>query len=116
MREIADITVGDLMSSPAVTVPPEMSIEELTRLMTEHHYNGFPVVNDVGTLQGLVTRLDLFKLYLLPYRRFIPVLEDTWVSSVGAIMSSSVVALYRSSRPLKRWPSWWSTASARSQS
>lgn len=95
MREIADIPVGDLMSSPAVTVTPEMSIEELTRLMTEHHYNGFPVVNDVGTLQGLVTRLDLFKLYLLPYRHFIPVLEDTWVSSVGAIMSSSVVALYQ---------------------
>ncbi len=41
-----------------------------------------------------MTRLDLFKLYLLPYRRFIPALEDTWVSSVGAIMSPSVVALY----------------------
>ncbi len=45
MREIAEIPVGDLMSSPAVTVTPETSIEELTRLMIEHHYNGFPVVN-----------------------------------------------------------------------
>jgi CBS domain-containing protein len=42
----------------------------------------------------VVTRLDLFKLYLLPYRRYIPVLEDTWVSSVGAIMSRGVLALY----------------------
>ncbi len=93
MREIADIAVGDLMSSPAVTVSPETTIEALTELMTRHEFNAFPVVNEVGVLQGLVTRLDLFKLYLLPYRRFIPVLEDTWVSSVGAIMTRGVVAL-----------------------
>jgi CBS domain-containing protein len=94
VREIADITVGELMSSPVVTVTPETSIEALTELMTRHDCNGFPVVNDAGTLLGLVTRLDLFKLYLLPHRRFIPVLEDTWISSVGGIMSRSVVSLY----------------------
>lgn len=94
MREVLDLTVGDLMSKPVVTVRPETSIDELTRLMQEHDYNAFPVVNDVGVLQGLVSRLDLFKLYLLPYRRFIPALEDTWISSVGGIMSRGVVALY----------------------
>jgi CBS domain-containing protein len=94
MREILDVTVGELMSKPAVTVTPDISIAELTRLMAEYDYNAFPVVNESGVLQGLVTRLDLFKLYLLPYRRFIPVLEDTWVESVGAIMSRGVVALY----------------------
>jgi CBS domain-containing protein len=94
MRGIRDVPVGDLMSKPAVTVTPETSIAALTELMRAHDFNGFPVVNDAGILQGLVTRLDLFKLYLLPYRRFIPVLEDTWVSSVGAIMTRGVVALY----------------------
>ena len=94
MREILDVPVGELMSKPVVTVTPETSIGALTELIAAHDYNGFPVVNDSGILQGLVTRLDLFKLYLLPYHRFIPVLEDTWVSSVGAIMSRGVVALY----------------------
>lgn len=94
MREILDIPVGELMSKPVVTVKPETSIEALTEMMAAHDYNAFPVVNDVGVLQGLVTRLDLFKLYLLPYHRFIPALEDTWVSSVAAIMSRSIVALY----------------------
>ena len=94
MREILNVAVGDLMSTPVVTVTPETSIEALTELMTRHDYNGFPVVNDSGTLQGLVTRLDLFKLYLLPYRRFIPVLEDTWISSAGGIMSRGVITLY----------------------
>ncbi len=94
MREIRDITVGELMSKPVVTVTPEPSVEVLTELMATHDYNGFPVVNDAGILQGLVTRLDVFKLYLLPYRRFIPALEETRVSSVGAIMSRGVITLY----------------------
>jgi len=94
VREILDIPVGELMSKPVVTVKTETSIEALTEIMAAHDYNAFPVVNDVGVLQGLVTRLDLFKLYLLPYHRFIPALEATWVSSVGAIMSRGVVALY----------------------
>jgi CBS domain-containing protein len=94
MREIRDVTVGELMSKPVLTVTPETSIGDLRKLMAEHDVNGFPVVSDVGALVGLVTRLDLFRLYLLPYRRFIPALEDTWVSSVGAIMRRGVVALY----------------------
>ena len=93
-REILAIEVGELMSKPVVTVTPETSIEALTELMAIHPYNGFPVVNEIGVLQGLVTRVDLFKLYLLPYHRYIPILEDTWVSSVGAIMSRGVIALY----------------------
>src|SRR3989304_5721532 len=94
MREILDSAVGELMSTNLVTVTPETSIEALTQIMTLHDYNAFPVVDDTGVLQGLVTRLDLVKVYLLPYHRFLPVLEDTWVSSVGAIMSRGFVTLY----------------------
>jgi CBS domain-containing protein len=93
-REILEIEVQELMSKPVVTVTPETSIEALTEVMATHRYNGFPVVNGQGILQGLVARLDLFKLYLLPYHRYIPILEETWVNSVGAIMSRGVVALY----------------------
>ncbi len=94
MREIRRVALGDLMSTPAVTVTPETSIADLTTLMSEYDFNAFPVVDEAGALQGLVTRLDLFRLYLLPYQRFIARIEDTWVSSVAAIMSRGVVALY----------------------
>lgn len=101
MREIRDVAVGELMSKPVVTVTPETTIEALTALMVEHAFNAFPVVNDTGTLLGLVTRLDLFRLYLRPYARFIPAIEETWVSSVGAIMSRGVIALYPSEPAIK---------------
>jgi CBS domain-containing protein len=94
MREVLNVPVGQLMSKPAVTVAADTSIQALTELMAARDYNGFPVVSEAGALQGLVTRLDLFKLYLLPYRQFIPALEELWVSSVGGIMSRGVVALY----------------------
>jgi tRNA nucleotidyltransferase (CCA-adding enzyme) len=94
MREIMNVTVGELMSKPVVTVTPETTIASLRKLMAEHDFNAFPVVNGMGALQGMVTRLDLFRVYLLPYAKFIPAVEDTWVSSVGAIMSRGVIALY----------------------
>lgn len=48
MREIRDVTVGELMSKPPVTVTLETSIADLRRLMAEYDVNGFPVVSDVG--------------------------------------------------------------------
>jgi CBS domain-containing protein len=101
MRAIRDITVGELMSKPVVTVTPDTTIEALTGLMSAHDFNAFPVVNDAGALLGLVTRLDLFRVYLLPYASFIPSLAETWVSSVGAIMSRGVIALYPSEPTIK---------------
>jgi CBS-domain-containing membrane protein len=101
MRAIVDVAVGELMSSPPVTVRADTTIDQLTALMNEHAFNGFPVVTDTGVLAGLVTRLDLFRLYLLPYSRFIPAVEDTWVSSVGAIMSRGVVALHETAPAIK---------------
>jgi len=82
------------MSAPALTVKPDTTIDELTRLFAEYEYNALPVVNDLGVLQGIVTQLDLFKLHLLPFPQFLPPLDQGWVSSVGGIMSPSVITLY----------------------
>lgn len=90
VREISDVTVGALMSKPVRTVRPETTIDELTELMTVYDYNGFPVVDGEGILQGLVTRTDVFKLYLEPYRR--PIAEAT-PATVSPIMSRGVIVL-----------------------
>lgn len=99
MREIANIAVEELMAAPVVTVTPATTLQALTELMKVHDYNGFPVVDEAGILQGLVTRLDLFKIYLLPYRTLMP--QETWLSSVGAIMSRGAVVLHRRESALR---------------
>jgi CBS domain-containing protein len=91
VREIGDVTVGELMSRSVRTVRPDTTLEELTELMTVYKYNGFPVVDSDGILQGLVTRTDVFKLYLEPYRR--PTAAAGGPGTVAQIMSRGVIVL-----------------------
>jgi len=44
----------DLMRSPVVSVAPDQSVHETTRLMDEHGYSQLPVVRD-GTPLGLIS-------------------------------------------------------------
>ncbi|MET9725943.1 CBS domain-containing protein [Streptomyces zaomyceticus] len=56
----------DLMTSPAVTVAPEASLPQAARLMASHHVKRLPVVGTSGTIQGIVSRSDLLKVFLRP--------------------------------------------------
>jgi tRNA nucleotidyltransferase (CCA-adding enzyme) len=85
--EIGDVVVATLMSKPARSVKPQTTIQELTELMTVYDYNGFPVVDDEGILRGLVTRTDIFKAYLDPYR------HAAGRGTVAGIMSHGVITV-----------------------
>ena len=52
-------TARDIMTSPAQTVSPGTSIQELARLFASTRISGFPVVDDSGALLGVVTEADL---------------------------------------------------------
>ncbi|MFE7580223.1 CBS domain-containing protein [Streptomyces gardneri] len=56
----------DLMTSPAVTVGPGASLPRAARLMASHHVKRLPVVDASGTIQGVVSRSDLLKVFLRP--------------------------------------------------
>ncbi len=90
VREIGDVIVAALMSKPARTLKPHTTIDELTELMTVYDYNGFPVVDDHGVLQGLVTRTDMFKAYLDPYRH---AAREGGAMTVADIMSRGVITV-----------------------
>lgn len=53
------ITVGEAMSRDFEVVHPETSIQELSTMFEKTHQHGFPVVNDAGTLLGIVSVTDL---------------------------------------------------------
>ncbi|WP_330299794.1 CBS domain-containing protein [Streptomyces sp. NBC_00503] len=56
----------DLMTTPAVTVPPDTTLSQAARLMAERHIKRLLVVNPAGILQGIVSRTDLLKVFLRP--------------------------------------------------
>jgi CBS domain-containing protein len=53
------LTAKDIMTKEVVTVKPESSIEELAALLVKNQISGVPVVDDAGTLYGVVTENDL---------------------------------------------------------
>lgn len=47
------------MTAPAITIGPNASFAEIVDVMLHHEVSGLPVVDDAGTLLGVVTEGDL---------------------------------------------------------
>src|SRR6266498_6146258 len=54
-----DLTVADCMSKPCVTVTPDMSIEQCSRIMEENQIRRVPVVDASGCCCGIVALADI---------------------------------------------------------
>jgi coenzyme F420 hydrogenase subunit beta len=59
---MADTKVADIMTKEVVKVDPQISVSQLLDVMTRHHHMGYPVVNEVGELLGIVTFEDIMKI------------------------------------------------------
>jgi acetoin utilization protein AcuB len=55
--------VNAAMSTPVVSVGPNSTVQEATRLMLRHKIGGLPVVGD-GRLVGIVTTVDMLRAFL----------------------------------------------------
>ena len=56
-------TVGEAMTSPAITIRPDVTVAAAARLMLDHGVNRLPVVGLDGELLGIVTRADLVRAF-----------------------------------------------------
>jgi CBS domain-containing protein len=54
----------DVMTSPAVTVPPDAAVAEAARTMDRRKVKRLPVVDADGRLVGIVSRRDLLRVFL----------------------------------------------------
>jgi CBS domain-containing protein len=54
-----ELTAADCMSKPIVTVTADMSIEDCSRLMEEKLIRRIPVVDDRGSIRGIVALADI---------------------------------------------------------
>ena len=60
-RSSKETRVEEIMNSPAITVPPDCSVNEAMRIMTEHRIRHLPVIDKAGELLGMVSIGDLVK-------------------------------------------------------
>jgi Zn-dependent protease/predicted transcriptional regulator len=79
---LKDVTVGDMMSKPVVSLPPNMPVHEVINQMYVSKHLGFPVV-DRGVLIGMITVADVHKMSTI----------DRDAMQVRDVMTREVVAL-----------------------
>jgi signal-transduction protein with cAMP-binding, CBS, and nucleotidyltransferase domain len=73
-RSSRDTTVGDICSSPAITISPKAQAEEGLALMTNKRIRHLPVVED-GQLLGVVSIGDLVNVIIGDQQQLIEQLE-----------------------------------------
>jgi CBS domain-containing protein len=61
----SQLTVRDLMTPHAHTVAPDRTLGEVAQMMMERDIHAVPVVDDSGSLVGMITHRELLR-YLLP--------------------------------------------------
>ncbi|HEX4950128.1 MAG TPA: CBS domain-containing protein [Blastocatellia bacterium] len=54
-----ELTAGDCMSSPCVTVTPETSLDDCCKVMEENQVRRVPVVDESGNCCGIVAQADI---------------------------------------------------------
>ena len=57
------VTAADLMTSPAVTITPDGTVEHAARLMYDRKIKRLPVVDEGGRLVGIVSRTDILAVF-----------------------------------------------------
>ncbi|GAA5028666.1 CBS domain-containing protein [Streptomyces siamensis] len=58
------LTAEELMTSPALTTRPDTILAKAARTMAHSRIKRLPVVDELGMLQGIVSRADLLKVFL----------------------------------------------------
>jgi CBS domain-containing protein len=83
--------VHDIMSTSPVTVQATTSIGDLLALFDRHDFNAFPVVEQHSRLLGIVSKLDVLKLFVA-HRALSR--EDIATACVADVMQREAVSVH----------------------
>lgn len=59
----SNVEVGDVMHRGVVTATPGMSLASAAKLMASERIGGLPVIDDTGTLIGIITERDILRAF-----------------------------------------------------
>lgn len=64
LAKAGSVTAGELMTRPALTVTADATLAQAARTMARARVKRLPVVDADGRLEGVVSRVDLLKVFL----------------------------------------------------
>jgi CBS-domain-containing membrane protein len=85
--------IREIMTPSPVTVGPKTGIRKLKALFDKHDVNALPVVDEHGVLRGIVTTLDILRMFRPPRRLYYPDVRALWAQHAEDIMRRGVVTV-----------------------
>jgi len=90
-KELTAMTVGEAMTSPAVTIDARCSVNEAAKTMIDLSVNRLPVIGDSGKLVGILTRADLVRAFVRSDDELAAEIRDGVISATLWLDPSTVV-------------------------
>lgn len=56
---MSNLLARDVMTAPAITIHQDITLKEAAEKLMENHVSGAPVVDDAGTMVGIISESDL---------------------------------------------------------
>ena len=100
----------DIMTRKVISVTPQTTVEDLAKVLIDHHISGVPVLDEAGSLVGIVTEHDLINkekplhiptvlrifdafIYLESPKRFESDIKKMLATKVGDICTTDVITI-----------------------
>jgi CBS domain-containing protein len=93
MYEFLTLHVRDAMTAEPVTLRQDNTVAEAEQIFDRHTFNGLPIVDQSGQLQGVLTKLDLLKAFAFTPLSIVPRYEDVLVQPVGRLMTHDALSV-----------------------
>lgn len=61
---LSKITVKEIMTRKVISFSPVATVEEAAEILLKHRISGAPVVEEDGTILGVITKSDLFRMLI----------------------------------------------------
>jgi CBS domain-containing protein len=92
-KRIKPQRIRAIMTPSPVTVRPETGIRTLKALFDRHDVNAFPVVDERGVLRGIVTTLDILRMFRPERFLYYPDIRALWARRAEDIMRRGAVTV-----------------------
>jgi CBS domain-containing protein len=86
VHRFLEARVADYMTRAVVGIVPQTPLAEIERILTQHDFNGVPVLEG-GTLVGVVTKLDVLKVFAFTGQTVVPPYDHLARRTAGEIMT-----------------------------
>jgi CBS domain-containing protein len=107
---VDDLKVKDIMQAEVIAVGPDTTVRELADILAENKISGVPVIDEQGTVLGMVSEADIIVqdadlhfpyyiqfldsvIYVQSFHKFEERFKKAFGTKVGEIMSTEVVAI-----------------------